>query len=221
MLSLSPSQRLAAMYHMKHISVGELLRTEQHSGSTQGELIARILGEGRIVPVEMSLSLLKAAMLATPIAYSATTTTTGTTTGAGVGADISTRTTNDANCGGFRGFLIDGFPRNEDNLQGWQAARMQDICDVKGCLFLDCTVEQLYKRLMLRGQNSKGIQKREDDEMEAIEKRFVVYKEATLPVIEYFQKNGMLWTIDGDRERDEVTAAAALCLLAKVKSVLI
>lgn len=37
-------------------------------------------------------------------------------------------------------FLIDGFPRNEDNLQGWNTA-MGDKADVKFVLFFDCSEE--------------------------------------------------------------------------------
>ena len=37
-------------------------------------------------------------------------------------------------------FLIDGFPRNEDNLLGWNNC-MQDKCIVKGVLYFDCPEE--------------------------------------------------------------------------------
>lgn len=37
-------------------------------------------------------------------------------------------------------FLIDGFPRNEDNLQGWNKA-MDGKADVKFVLFFDCNNE--------------------------------------------------------------------------------
>ena len=37
-------------------------------------------------------------------------------------------------------FLIDGFPRNEDNLDGWEKM-MNDKCDVKFVLFFDCPEE--------------------------------------------------------------------------------
>ena len=44
-----------------------------------------------------------------------------------------TMTTNEQK---FR-FLIDGFPRNEDNLQGWTRV-MDEKADVKFVLFFDC-----------------------------------------------------------------------------------
>lgn len=37
-------------------------------------------------------------------------------------------------------FLIDGFPRNEDNLQGWNKV-MDGKADVKFVLFFDCDSE--------------------------------------------------------------------------------
>lgn len=37
-------------------------------------------------------------------------------------------------------FLIDGFPRNEDNLQGWRE-KMDGVVDVKCVLFFDCSEE--------------------------------------------------------------------------------
>ena len=37
-------------------------------------------------------------------------------------------------------FLIDGFPRNEDNLQGWER-EMTEKADVKCVLFFDCPKE--------------------------------------------------------------------------------
>ena len=41
---------------------------------------------------------------------------------------------------GKQNFLIDGFPRNEDNLQGWKNA-MDDKAHVKFVLFFDCPEE--------------------------------------------------------------------------------
>ncbi len=37
-------------------------------------------------------------------------------------------------------FLIDGFPRNEDNLTGWEK-QMGDVADVKFVLFFECPEE--------------------------------------------------------------------------------
>ena len=39
-----------------------------------------------------------------------------------------------------KGFLVDGFPRNEDNLKGWERT-MNDKADVKFVLFIECSTE--------------------------------------------------------------------------------
>lgn len=67
-----------------HLSAGELLRQERESGSSDGNLIDEYIREGRIVPVAISLGLLRKAM---------------------------------EESAPFSRFLIDGFPRNSDNVQ--------------------------------------------------------------------------------------------------------
>lgn len=67
-----------------HLSAGELLREERASGSSDGQLIDEYIREGRIVPVAISLGLLRKAMQAS---------------------------------GPHARFLIDGFPRNSDNVE--------------------------------------------------------------------------------------------------------
>ena len=39
-------------------------------------------------------------------------------------------------------FVIDGFPRNENNLEGWERV-MGDKCNLKFVLFLECP-EEVY-----------------------------------------------------------------------------
>lgn len=39
---------------------------------------------------------------------------------------------------GRKTFLIDGFPRNKDNLDGWNEA-MNEVADVKMVLFFSCS----------------------------------------------------------------------------------
>ena len=46
---------------------------------------------------------------------------------------------------------------------------------------------------------------REDDRKEAILERLEVYREETRPLIEYYEKKGLLIIIDGGRAKQEVT----------------
>lgn len=76
--------KLVNEYGFVHLSAGDLLRAERDSGSPNGDLINGIILKGEIVPVEITVNLIKTAM---------------------------------EKAGGVaKKFLIDGFPRNENNL---------------------------------------------------------------------------------------------------------
>jgi len=94
-------------------------------------------------------------------------------------------------------FLIDGYPRNLDNVTGWEE-NVGDQVKVAGVLFYTATEETLEKRLMGRGQG------RDDDNIEAIKKRFVTYTNDTMPIVEMYKGKGQLISIDGMASIDEV-----------------
>ena len=98
-------------------------------------------------------------------------------------------------------FLIDGFPRNQDNLEGWEEV-VGDAADVLGVLFFDCPEKVMQDRLLERGKTSG----RSDDNIESIMKRFRTYQEQTYPIIRHYEQQGKVWTIAADRSRDDVYA---------------
>ena len=51
-------------------------------------------------------------------------------------------------------------------------------------LFFTTTEDEMLKRLLKRGETSG----REDDNLGSIKKRFVTYRDTTMPVIEYYNK---------------------------------
>lgn len=63
-------------------------------------------------------------------------------------------------------FLIDGFPRNQDNLDGWNRV-MGNYAKVQFVLFFDCPEDVMEARLLERGKTSG----RTDDNIESIKKR--------------------------------------------------
>ncbi|XP_038574338.1 UMP-CMP kinase isoform X2 [Micropterus salmoides] len=130
--------KIVESYSYTHLSAGDLLREERaREGSEFGQLIANYIKEGKIVPVEITINLLRKAM-------------------------EDTMNQDDKK---FR-FLIDGFPRNEDNLQGWNSV-MDGKADVKFVLFFDCGNEVCIDRCLERGKSSG----RTDDNRESLEKR--------------------------------------------------
>ena len=54
--------KLVAEHGFVHLSAGDLLRAERNSGSKNAELINDIILKGEIVPVEITVNLIKAAM---------------------------------------------------------------------------------------------------------------------------------------------------------------
>ncbi|PRP86270.1 UMP-CMP kinase family protein [Planoprotostelium fungivorum] len=96
-------------------------------------------------------------------------------------------------------FLIDGFPRNEENNQSWER-EMGGKINFGFVLYFSVSEEELEKRLLNRGQTSG----RSDDNIASIKKRFNTYKESTIPVIEYYAKQGKAVKINGEKPVEEV-----------------
>lgn len=100
------------------------------------------------------------------------------------------------------GYLIDGFPRNEENKQVWEKLAGENA-KVDFCLFYDCPLDALQTRLLARG--------RKDDTEETIQKRFATFARESLPVIEWFRSQGMLREIDGSQGVDTVWGQTKRC----------
>ncbi|KAI0332050.1 UMP-CMP kinase [Cubamyces sp. BRFM 1775] len=158
-----------------HLSAGDLLRAEQNrEGSEYGELIRKYIREGQIVPMEITIKLLENAMR----------------------AELAKAHDSEGWEDGKGRFLIDGFPRKMD-----QALKFdEDVCLSTMVLFFTTTEEEMLKRLLERAKTSG----REDDNEESIRKRFRVYKEQTMPVIEHYSKEGKVATIDATATIEDV-----------------
>jgi len=96
-------------------------------------------------------------------------------------------------------FLIDGFPRNEENNGTWER-EMGPKVNFAFVLFFDCPEEVMQARLLKRGESSG----RSDDNLESIKKRFNTYKDQTMPIIHYYDKKGKVAKINADRDEDQV-----------------
>ncbi|KAJ8270222.1 hypothetical protein GJAV_G00111810 [Gymnothorax javanicus] len=163
--------KIVESYNYTHLSAGDLLRAERsREDSEVGALIGNYIKEGKIVPVEITIQLLKKAMDET------------------MSLDQEK----------FR-FLIDGFPRNQDNLQGWNSV-MDGKADVRFVLFFECSNEVCINRCLERGKSSG----RTDDNRESLEKRIETYLQSTRPIIEQYKKEGKVRTVDASHSVEEV-----------------
>ena len=102
---------------------------------------------------------------------------------------------------GGKRFLVDGFPRNTNNLAGWQKVAGGAL-NVAGVLFYDCPEAVMEERLLQRGKTSG----RSDDNLESIRKRFHTYVNETKPILAYYDFLGLVHKIDGTRPVEEVWA---------------
>ncbi|XP_049933262.1 UMP-CMP kinase-like isoform X2 [Nymphaea colorata] len=141
--------KIVEAFGFTHLSAGELLRRNIYSNSKKGEMIRDTIKEGKIVPSDITVSLIKKGIKASE---------------------------NDK-------FLIDGFPRSEDNRVAFEhiiGAEPELV------LFLECPEEEMIRRVLNRNQG------RIDDNIETIEKRLKVFNKLNFPVINYYDAKGKL-----------------------------
>ncbi|CAL1141877.1 unnamed protein product [Cladocopium goreaui] len=98
-------------------------------------------------------------------------------------------------------FLIDGFPRNWDNVNGWEEV-IGDSAEVMGVLFFEASLAEMEKRLLGRSVTSGRV----DDNLESIRKRFATYEKETKPILEKYQKEHKVFKIDAMQSVDFVWA---------------
>ena len=80
---------------------------------------------------------------------------------------------------------------------------MGEDADMKFVLFLDCEEKTMVERINYRGQ-AAGEEKRNDDNMEVLLKRFQVFKEQSIPIINYYETIGKVRRINANQSADEV-----------------
>ena len=102
---------------------------------------------------------------------------------------------------GKENFVIDGFPRNQDNLDGWIKEVGPEQALIKFVLFFQCEEKTCIKRCLKRGAEGSG---RSDDDEEVLKKRFATHMNSTMPIVEYFRKMGLLIEIDANKSEDDM-----------------
>jgi adenylate kinase len=105
--------------------------------------------------------------------------------------------------GAGAGFLLDGFPRNVAQAEALD--RELGAAGVERVVHLRLEDEEIVRRLLGRG--------RPDDTEPVIRNRLRVYRAETTPLIEYYERRGLLATIDARGGVDEVAARLAACLV--------
>lgn len=173
---------LAEEYNLPTISMGDILRGSIARGDKEGILAKSFMDKGEMVPNEVVCAMIKN-RLAEP--------------------DVQ------------KGFILDGFPRTPSQLEVFVNEKVADIDVV---VSLDVPYETLLSRVVGRRTckdcgyiyNTSwnlGYEKcpkcggewgiRSDDNEETYKNRFDVYQKETLPILDYFEKEGKVVEVHG------------------------
>lgn len=80
------------------------------------------------------------------------------------------------------GFILDGYPRNQEQLE-----KLPN--EIDQVFYVKISDEEAIKRLLARA--------RHDDNRKSIERRIELYHQQTEPLLDYFKNQGVLTEIDG------------------------
>ncbi|HEY59246.1 MAG TPA: adenylate kinase [Anaerolineae bacterium] len=189
------AERIIKKLGIVHISSGNLFRENLEKETDLGRLAKSYMDKGELVPDNVTIAMVRERLTK---------------------LDCQT------------GALLDGFPRTPA-----QAKALDKILAEKNESILcvpyikvpeDLSVERLSGRWTCREAGhvyhekynppkEKGIcdidgsplYQRDDDKRRTVEQRIKVYSQQTAPLIDYYDKNGLLRTIDGTKEIDEIT----------------
>jgi adenylate kinase len=100
-----------------------------------------------------------------------------------------------------KGWILDGFPRNVEQASFLDELLHQLNLAPDYALYLEVPESVLFPRLLERAITEGRI----DDNEETIRRRLQVYKEQTVPVIDFYRQSNILKSVDGDRSMPEVT----------------
>ena len=128
-----------------------------------------------------------------------------------------------------RGFILDGFPRNLSQADALERVLKEVGVALDGAVLMDVDFDILMKRLTGRRTCSKTgavlniyfsspaelaacteaggeLLQRADDNEATIRNRLEVYERQTAPLVDYYEKRGMLKTVKATGEVDDVYA---------------
>jgi adenylate kinase len=189
------AKRLEERYGMVQLSTGDMLRAERASGSALGKQVQAIMDAGQLVSDDIMI-----ALIAQRIA---------TLKG--------------------QGFILDGFPRTVP-----QATALDDMLKKNGigidhvieltvdedalvdriagrftCAKCGASYHDRYHRPKQDGVcdacGSRDFIRRPDDKAETVKARLAAYRAQTAPILPYYQNKGVLRSIDGMADINDVT----------------
>ena len=97
--------------------------------------------------------------------------------------------------------IFDGYPRSLNQAKNLNLLLDQSHQIIEHIFFLNVNKDTIIKRIEKR----KIIEKRSDDELDTILRRYDTYMKTTKPVLDFYSKNSNFHQIDGTLEINEIT----------------
>ena len=101
--------------------------------------------------------------------------------------------------------IFDGYPRSLTQAKNLDLLLENYSQKIGFIFFLNVNKETIIKRIEKR----KVLEKRVDDDLNTILKRYDTYMETTKPVLDFYNKNSNFYEIDGSLKIEEITAKIA------------
>ena len=98
--------------------------------------------------------------------------------------------------------IFDGYPRSISQAKNLDLLLNNSNQKIDHIFFLNVNKETIIERIKKR----KILEKRTDDDVDTILKRYDTYIETTRPVLDYYSKNLNFHEIDGTKEIDQITS---------------
>ena len=185
---------ISEKYGIPHISTGDIFRANIKNGTELGKKAREYMDQGLLVPDELTCDL------------------------------VVDRISRD-DCS--KGYILDGFPRTIPQAQALDRALDNMKTSLDYAIDVDVPDENIVNRMsgrracpgcgatyhvVFRAPQKEGIcdecgEKlitRSDDLPETVQKRLSVYHDQTQPLIDYYEKKGILKTVDGTKHVEEV-----------------
>ena len=191
------AKKIAAKYEIPHISTGDIFRANIKNGTELGKKAKTYMDQGLLVPDELVV-------------------------------DLVVDRVNQEDCA--NGYVLDGFPRTIPQAEALTEAlkglgqKVDYAIDVnvpdenivnrmsgrRACVGCGATYHIVYAPTKAEGicDTCGGeLILRDDDKPETVQKRLNVYHEQTQPLIDYYTNEGILRTVDGTIDIDDVFAS--------------
>ena len=98
--------------------------------------------------------------------------------------------------------IFDGYPRSLSQAKNLDLLMDESNQKIDFIFFLNVNKNTIIERIEKR----KVLEKRSDDDLNTILRRYDTYMETTKPVLDFYSKNSNFYEIDGSLEIDEITS---------------